>query len=116
VTCVEASQGEHNSNLSIRQEEDVMNDSTNTKQHPMEHKQDINQKEPLIGGGDHDEYATTEEDVNFFHDFIAGGIAGSASVVVGHPFDTIKVSEIMLHILPLLNGHSMSNLEYLTHF
>mmetsp|Transcript_13062 Transcript_13062/g.28315 ORF Transcript_13062/g.28315 Transcript_13062/m.28315 type:complete len:362 (+) Transcript_13062:52-1137(+) len=25
------------------------------------------------------------------HDLIAGGVAGSASVVVGHPFDTIKV-------------------------
>ena len=32
-----------------------------------------------------------EEDVTFLQDFIAGGIAGSASVVVGHPFDTIKV-------------------------
>jgi len=30
-------------------------------------------------------------EVTFFHDFIAGGLAGSASVVVGHPFDTIKV-------------------------
>ena len=25
------------------------------------------------------------------HDLIAGGVAGSASVIVGHPFDTIKV-------------------------
>lgn len=32
-----------------------------------------------------------EEDITFFHDFVAGGVAGSASVVVGHPFDTIKV-------------------------
>lgn len=30
-------------------------------------------------------------EVTAFQDFIAGGIAGSASVVVGHPFDTIKV-------------------------
>jgi solute carrier family 25 carnitine/acylcarnitine transporter 20/29 len=30
-------------------------------------------------------------EVTAFHDLIAGGIAGSASVVVGHPFDTIKV-------------------------
>lgn len=32
------------------------------------------------------------EEVTALHDFIAGGLAGSASVVVGHPFDTIKVS------------------------
>lgn len=37
--------------------------------------------------------ATTEDEqeVSFFHDFIAGGVAGSASVVVGHPMDTLKV-------------------------
>ena len=28
------------------------------------------------------------DEVVFFHDFIAGGVAGSASVLVGHPFDT----------------------------
>lgn len=55
----------------------------------MEHKQDVGHKEPFIGS--EIEYATTEDDVSFFHDFVAGGIAGSASVVVGHPFDTIKV-------------------------
>ena len=33
-----------------------------------------------------------EDEVTALHDFIAGGLAGSASVVVGHPFDTIKVS------------------------
>jgi len=32
-----------------------------------------------------------EHEVSFFHDFIAGGVAGSASVVVGHPLDTLKV-------------------------
>lgn len=32
-----------------------------------------------------------EQDVSFFHDFIAGGVAGCASVVVGHPLDSIKV-------------------------
>jgi len=32
-----------------------------------------------------------ETGVTFFHDLIAGGIAGTASVFVGHPFDTIKV-------------------------
>ena len=30
-------------------------------------------------------------EVTALHDLIAGGIAGSASVIVGHPFDTIKV-------------------------
>ena len=30
--------------------------------------------------------------VKAVHDLIAGGVSGSASVVVGHPFDTIKVS------------------------
>ena len=29
--------------------------------------------------------------VSAWHDLIAGGVAGSASVIVGHPFDTIKV-------------------------
>lgn len=33
----------------------------------------------------------TPKEVSVAHDLIAGGIAGSASVVVGHPFDTIKV-------------------------
>jgi len=32
-----------------------------------------------------------EQEVSFFHDFISGGVAGSASVVVGHPMDTLKV-------------------------
>jgi len=32
-----------------------------------------------------------ETDVTFMHDFVAGGAAGCASVIVGHPFDTIKV-------------------------
>jgi Mitochondrial carrier protein len=32
-----------------------------------------------------------EDEVTALQDFVAGGIAGSASVVVGHPFDTIKV-------------------------
>lgn len=31
------------------------------------------------------------DEISFIHDFIAGGVAGSASVIVGHPFDTIKV-------------------------
>ncbi|VEU39772.1 unnamed protein product [Pseudo-nitzschia multistriata] len=32
-----------------------------------------------------------EQEVSFFHDFIAGGVAGSASVIIGHPMDTLKV-------------------------
>ena len=35
------------------------------------------------GGGGHQ--------ISAFHDLVAGGVAGSASVIVGHPFDTIKV-------------------------
>jgi hypothetical protein len=37
------------------------------------------------------EITAVEDEVSFFQDFVAGGIAGSASVIVGHPFDTIKV-------------------------
>jgi hypothetical protein len=33
----------------------------------------------------------SERSISTFHDLIAGGVAGSASVIVGHPFDTIKV-------------------------
>jgi len=34
--------------------------------------------------------APDDEDgeIAFYHDFVAGGVAGCASVVVGHPFDT----------------------------
>mmetsp|Transcript_2575 Transcript_2575/g.3444 ORF Transcript_2575/g.3444 Transcript_2575/m.3444 type:complete len:384 (+) Transcript_2575:244-1395(+) len=32
-----------------------------------------------------------EDEVTFFQDFVAGGMAGSASVAIGHPFDTLKV-------------------------
>lgn len=31
------------------------------------------------------------KEVSIFHDLLAGGVAGSMSVIVGHPFDTIKV-------------------------
>mmetsp|Transcript_1803 Transcript_1803/g.2483 ORF Transcript_1803/g.2483 Transcript_1803/m.2483 type:complete len:294 (+) Transcript_1803:112-993(+) len=35
--------------------------------------------------------STDTKEVSVLHDLIAGGVAGSASVIVGHPFDTIKV-------------------------
>lgn len=41
------------------------------------------------GGADGDD--DDDSEVTFLHDFVAGGLAGSASVIVGHPFDTIKV-------------------------
>jgi solute carrier family 25 carnitine/acylcarnitine transporter 20/29 len=74
----------------------------------MEHKQELGHKEPHHGIRQHPTSVDKpqdnvvepnnnmvdvdmEQDVSFFHDFIAGGIAGSASVVVGHPMDTLKV-------------------------
>lgn len=69
----------------------------------MEHKQELGHKEPRRSRDSQQATTTTinttttstetetEQDVSFFHDFIAGGIAGSASVVVGHPMDTLKV-------------------------
>uniref|UniRef100_A0A7S2MYG6 Mitochondrial carrier protein n=2 Tax=Helicotheca tamesis TaxID=374047 RepID=A0A7S2MYG6_9STRA len=38
-----------------------------------------------------EEVEEEEVEITFLEDFIAGGLAGSASVIVGHPFDTIKV-------------------------
>lgn len=32
-----------------------------------------------------------KQEVTAFQDLVAGGVAGSASVIVGHPFDTLKV-------------------------
>lgn len=40
---------------------------------------------------DDDDNINDEDDVTAMQDFIAGGLAGSASVIVGHPFDTMKV-------------------------
>jgi solute carrier family 25 carnitine/acylcarnitine transporter 20/29 len=34
---------------------------------------------------------SSDSEVTFLQDFIAGGMAGSASVIVGHPLDTMKV-------------------------
>lgn len=60
----------------------------------MEHKQDVGLKEPRrhkTNGIAIEDEESPEEGVSFLHDFVAGGVAGSASVVVGHPFDTLKV-------------------------
>jgi hypothetical protein len=70
----------------------------------MEHKQEFGHKEPLIGA---DFGTTTEEDVSFFHDFVAGGVAGSASVVVGHPFDTIKVGRHGLGLIVTMHTRKL---------
>ena len=48
---------------------------------------------PDVAYGSNDwEEDSGDDEVTALHDFLAGGLAGSASVVVGHPFDTIKVS------------------------
>ena len=59
----------------------------------MEHKQELGHKDlkPVIDATDTKTTIEDEQEVSFFHDFIAGGVAGSASVVVGHPMDTLKV-------------------------
>ena len=56
----------------------------------MEKKQGVGHKDYKKSVEDN-HIDSVEDDVTFFHDFVAGGIAGSASVLVGHPFDTIKV-------------------------
>eukprot|EP00584_Thalassiosira_punctigera_P017968 CAMPEP_0172566908 /NCGR_PEP_ID=MMETSP1067-20121228/113744_1 /TAXON_ID=265564 ORGANISM="Thalassiosira punctigera, Strain Tpunct2005C2" /NCGR_SAMPLE_ID=MMETSP1067 /ASSEMBLY_ACC=CAM_ASM_000444 /LENGTH=443 /DNA_ID=CAMNT_0013358137 /DNA_START=93 /DNA_END=1424 /DNA_ORIENTATION=+ len=43
------------------------------------------------GNGNSNGNGNNGGEVTAFHDLIAGGVAGSASVVIGHPFDTIKV-------------------------
>jgi solute carrier family 25 carnitine/acylcarnitine transporter 20/29 len=53
-------------------------------EHPKPKKKKVVEEEPVSTDNDPTE-------VTFFHDFVAGGMAGSASVIVGHPFDTIKV-------------------------
>lgn len=37
------------------------------------------------------DFPVEQGEVTVLHDLFAGGVAGSASVIVGHPFDTIKV-------------------------
>ena len=62
-------------------------------------------EEPDDGDDDDDEVA-------FVHDFVAGGAAGCASVVVGHPFDTIKVRLQTSNqgVRSLLSGGGVSSL------
>ena len=71
----------------------------------MEHKQEV--KHHDYKRGEDLQIHESEETVSFIHDFIAGGIAGSASVVVGHPFDTLKVrvGESQAGRPPQGNGH-----------
>jgi len=42
-------------------------------------------------GNDNGNNSDSNSSVSVLHDLIAGGVAGSASVIIGHPFDTIKV-------------------------
>ncbi|KAL7463849.1 hypothetical protein ACHAXS_004202 [Conticribra weissflogii] len=44
-----------------------------------------------MSGNNHEINNNESTEVTVFQDLVAGGIAGSASVIVGHPFDTIKV-------------------------
>lgn len=48
-------------------------------------------KEDNMESDDGNNESNGSGEVTALHDLIAGGIAGSASVVIGHPFDTIKV-------------------------
>jgi len=48
------------------------------------------------------------DEVTFLQDFVAGGMAGSASVIVGHPLDTIKVR--------IQNSHTGGILSSITEF
>mmetsp|Transcript_17466 Transcript_17466/g.25817 ORF Transcript_17466/g.25817 Transcript_17466/m.25817 type:complete len:323 (-) Transcript_17466:245-1213(-) len=55
-----------------------------------------NPERVTLAAGNNDTINTTNsfddtKEVNVLYDLIAGGVAGSASVIVGHPFDTIKV-------------------------
>lgn len=68
---------------------------------PKIHPAPVTPVSPNTTGGDDDDSSSSggsdsgssssSDDITFVHDFIAGGVAGSASVIVGHPFDTIKV-------------------------
>ena len=79
--------------------------TTTKRTSTMEHKQELGHKEPIRVDRKHvmpdeDRQAAKavavpveddDQEVSFFHDFVAGGVAGSASVIVGHPLDSIKV-------------------------
>jgi solute carrier family 25 (mitochondrial carnitine/acylcarnitine transporter), member 20/29 len=69
-------------------------------EHPKPHKHKHKNPPPAEGANSNMEPPTPspppsvnddEDEITFLHDFIAGGVAGSASVIVGHPFDTMKV-------------------------
>mmetsp|Transcript_14729 Transcript_14729/g.31029 ORF Transcript_14729/g.31029 Transcript_14729/m.31029 type:complete len:368 (+) Transcript_14729:192-1295(+) len=44
-----------------------------------------------MSGNNNENGSNDSSEVTVLQDLVAGGIAGSASVIVGHPFDTIKV-------------------------
>lgn len=59
-------------------------------EHPKPKRQKTVQpvvEQPVVSADDEE----GEGDVTFFQDLVAGGMAGCASVIVGHPLDTMKV-------------------------
>ena len=54
--------------------------------------------------------SNNNDDVSVVHDLIAGGIAGTASVLIGHPFDTIKVRKQSM-LTPEKEGRTRSKLK-----
>lgn len=84
-------------------------------EHPKPKKHKILPENPPISNiiftkDDDDDDHTS--DVTFLHDFVAGGAAGSASVIVGHPFDTLKV-RMQTATTNITVGHMIRNIgEY----
>lgn len=60
-------------------------------EHPKPKKKKAVTVAPVAEAAPLAEPSNGENDVSFWQDFVAGGIAGSASVVVGHPMDSMKV-------------------------
>ena len=54
---------------------------------------------PGASGALNDNSNDDDDEVTALQDFLAGGLAGSASVIVGHPFDTMKVGGLCLLFL-----------------
>ena len=62
--------------------------SQKVKEHVRKKDEPKDSEEPQPSEEEEEE---EEEEVTFWQDFVAGGMAGTASVIVGHPMDTIKV-------------------------